>query len=711
MNVSGPSALRLVTVFALLSACATSAPAQSGLPLTIEVERSSRVNRTGGPVRLARRVESASPTILEGVLQIEARDSIGELLSVFHVNDVIVTDGVQYQELMIPGFRSFGGFDVLSLHIKFIDTRNDRSISLDPIELGVPAGSQRALSIAVVRQQAGSTGRDEEQLVDALKLESLHPLGDTSTVQQLLLTRSVRLPGEQLPTDPLRYCAYDLVLLADDALATADEPQLDALLAWVRAGGALCMIIDDARLGRSHARFMNTLAGTDLEDPAFLLDTTGRLVYGAHESPDSPLLFRPGLGRVAVVGWNPSLTRSDAAHWPTTAAFLWRVRNEHFSEIASTGVWDARKTIETVERLGQQGRLMFADFSEGAERYATDMSPKPIQGGIGLVTHLMPRGMKIVPLWLIGGILLLYVVAVVPFAYFVLGGIGLRRWTWVTFPVLTVAFTAFSLVLSNRYMSSADHRGVLVVRDLTTDGRVLRENRLHLLFPSTSRRIETDIGRGLFVPLRFQDFGDENYWMYATGFNYQIEQVRPGPAIVTGRLPIRASAMQAVPQWTPQLNRIMTIPRSLGDEPAFEMPWSQPPDLTLPAVRGALTTLLRERFGHNASAFLFHEYTVTTLLGDGRLFQGDLNSHPYAYTGNQSVAQPANFLHGLCQRNQPGFFGVVSQYAPTGGDRFEDMALLDPTDPREWLLVIVVPTPDETMIYRLLLETRKGRNQ
>ena len=38
--------------------------------------------------------------------------------------------------------------------------------------------------------------------------------------------------------------------------------------------------------------------------------------------------------------------------------------------------------------------------------------------------------------------------------------------------------------------------------------------------------------------------------------------------------------------------------------------------------------------------------------------------------------------------DQPGFLGVVSGYAPTGGDRFEDLLMLDFTDPRQWLLIM-----------------------
>jgi hypothetical protein len=49
-----------------------------------------------------------------------------------------------------------------------------------------------------------------------------------------------------------------------------------------------------------------------------------------------------------------------------------------------------------------------------------------------------------------------------------------------------------------------------------------------------------------------------------------------------------------------------------------------------------------------------------------------------------------------------GLFAVISQISPTGGKDFEDMALLDPTDPDQWLLVVAVDRGDQLHIYRKL---------
>ena len=44
--------------------------------------------------------------------------------------------------------------------------------------------------------------------------------------------------------------------------------------------------------------------------------------------------------------------------------------------------------------------------------------------------------------------------------------------------------------------------------------------------------------------------------------------------------------------------------------------------------------------------------------------------------------------------------------APHGGDNFEDLALLDPTDPGQWLLVIAVADGDSLLLYRHLYHDR-----
>jgi hypothetical protein len=60
------------------------------------------------------------------------------------------------------------------------------------------------------------------------------------------------------------------------------------------------------------------------------------------------------------------------------------------------------------------------------------------------------------------------------------------------------------------------------------------------------------------------------------------------------------------------------------------------------------------------------------------------------------------FLQQTCVRPGLGLFAVVSQIAPTGGDNFEDLSVLDPSNPNEWLLVVVSERQGDLLIYRKL---------
>ena len=51
---------------------------------------------------------------------------------------------------------------------------------------------------------------------------------------------------------------------------------------------------------------------------------------------------------------------------------------------------------------------------------------------------------------------------------------------------------------------------------------------------------------------------------------------------------------------------------------------------------------------------------------------------------------------------QTGLFALVSQIAPTGGGNFEDLALLDPADDRQWLLLVAVRRGNDWHLYRKL---------
>lgn len=703
-----PSTRRLIRIVrSLIAACAlglVGAPlaAQSRFPLKIEIEQASHVSRTGGPVRLDLKYTWGGVGILDGRLYFELRDPLGEKLGFFQVDDLYLTEGEQRQEIMLPGFRVSGQNQAVALLPVILDEEGEHVATLPLLDLRVPGEEQRSIVMAVFRPEIAMGRRDESDLIDALKLDNLAPEYNAGRGWEPLITRSVSLPASEAPQEPLRYCTYDAVLLPGDGLANLNENQLEAMLAWIRAGGALCVLVDETPLKGMHADFLNAIAGADEDAPLFLLDTDRLLVYGNSETPAEPLQYRCGLGRAVVIGWNPDLLRFDAAHWPLTSAYLWRVRYDHLGAIGATGQWDRELTLENVRRLFRDGYQNYGDIEEAALMQASDLKPVPVTGGTGLLTRLMPEGLKIVPLWMIGSILIAYVLLIGPADYLVLGKLGLRRWTWLTFPCVTFGFTAFSVVISNRYMQTADHRSAVVVRDVAEGNRVVRENRLELLFPSTSRQIETDVGRGLFMPLRHQDFGQSTYAMYGP-YGYQTwQEQRAGPASFGGRMPIRCVVNQTVPQWTPQLNRMFTIPLAAAAPAVSPFDWDDVPAFGTPGSEAALVQRVNDAFGPGASLYLYHQREAKALQGNELLFQDQFSGWNQVYVYGQYISRQSDFLRELCVRDQAGFFGIVSQYAPACDDRLEDMALLDLSDPQQWLLVVAVPENGTLVIYRRL---------
>lgn len=672
-------------------------------PLKVEIEPSSHVSRTGGPIRLDLKYTWGGAGILDGQLAFELREPLGELLGVFRIDDLYLTPGEQRQEVMLPGFRIHGQNQALVLRPIILDRDGEQLAALPPLDLRVPGTEQRSLVVAIFRPDYALGRRAESDLIDSLQMENLVPDYDTGRPMQPVLTRSVSLPAADAPQEPLRYCTYDVVLLPADGLAALNENQLEAVLSWVRAGGAVCVLVDDTPLDGRHAKFLNALAGADDDAPLFLLDSNRSLVYGAAETPDAPLTYHTGLGRGAVIGWNPERLEPGADHWPLTSAFLYRVRKDHLGAIAATGKWDREITFDNVRRHFRDGAANYGDLEEAVRMQASDLSPVPISGGAGLLIYLMPEGLKVVPIWMIGSVLMVYVLLIGPADYLILGRLGLRRWTWVTFPFVTIVFTAFSVIISNSYMQTADHRSAVVVRDVIDGGQVARENRLELLFPSTSREIATDVGRGLFMPLRYQDFGEANYYMYSPSSYRAWQNQRTEPAAFAGRMPIRSVVVQAVPQWTPTLNRLFTIPLAV-EEPSNQtgFDWDDVPAFGKDGAESAIVQRVRQAFGSSASLYLYHQHEAKALLGDEFLFPSDYSGWNQIYINGQWVTQQRDLLRELCVRDQGGYFGVVSQYAPTGGDRFEDMALLDLSDPQQWLLVVAVPENDHLVIYRRL---------
>jgi hypothetical protein len=513
----------------------------------------------------------------------------------------------------------------------------------------------------------------------------------------LFTTSEHTLVGE-MSNVSLWYCNFNVVVLFSDAFENIRKSQLTALEAWVKAGGSLCIeplgLLDDY-----HIEFLERIkAANDPKNKSLAL-TPGGTLQPPDETDFENLYY--DLGRIVLIykpvvdGAEDDDTKFDPADWDWRnqgVSFLWQYRQDQLEPIATTGAW---KWHDQAYLGGRRRHDAIAHV--GLPRLTT----VPVVSGDSLFDNLMPDEVKIVPLSYIALILVFYVLAIGPLDYFLLGIFKLRRFTWITFPLTTLFFTMFTVWLSNDYLSSAVERTFLSVVDVGDDGKIIRENRIELLYTGSTHDVTTSLRSSLFTPLNIQRFSNNNTILNRVMRNRnRIRNMNsssqatnsPSSAItpmISGRPPTSVEVTQTMPQWTPQLNRIFTL--KCRDETAIKgvraFNWKKQWNFRNGADQSRVVNAARRAFGPNISVQCFQ--------GQGLVFNAVSASN-----------WPADFISDICVRRQGGgLFGVVSRIAPHGGTDFEDLTMLDPSNPKEYLLVIAVQEDDGMRIYRKLYRT------
>ena len=393
--------------------------------------------------------------------------------------------------------------------------------------------------------------------------------------------------------------------------------------------------------------------------------------------PESGIaMFRCGLGRVVVAAALPESL--DSSEWRRAVAFLWKIRSNQLSDFVDRGKWRTDLQSTPTNRLGYGARL-YDEPSEGPLPFYV----WPIVSSSSLYDTLKPETVRVVPFWAIVLVLSLFVLAVGPVDYCLLGALKCRRFTWVLFPVLCVGFAAFTVALSESYMGSADHRAACVFVDVGKGGRVLRWSRYEMLFTGAEKEVLTELKDSLFAPL------DKTALMgHLAG--------HASPPTYWGRFPAFYSVSRWVGQWTP------TFARTFSLEP-FEssagLDWDAVGLSDFQSYGGLLQVARKVLAGRpfEGDIYLVSRVRIEKLgmgirggVGGGRrdrYYEGGLIN---------------DFLLETSARPQLGLFSVVSQISPNGADNFEDLSVLDPTDSEQWLLLAVTRAGDDYVVYRRL---------
>ena len=765
--MSRPSRHYSITLLSLLVCLIPAAAAAADKPIVgLKMELMSIRNRSSGPLPVRFRLEYNQPRMLEGDLQLSIYDgqdfyTAEDLIAKLRFDDIVLV-GQDYQfNAVLPPLptSTVRNWSIEAVFItdsgpiplsSIIDKQNPPEafdlITSNPAERSVLLCSCCAESIGQ------SASKNRRFLETALSLENYNPLNQSvdensqSTAQEVAEALAPNTAGRSiihfagqwvardLPLDPLSYCAFDLVLLSDGALARLTQDQMDGLSKWVRAGGSVC-ILPDAPMKPMHLELLRTLLGKQQSNAADLtLDDEGRLIVVSDEN-DPLLMNHFGLGRAVILPAVDSLEqRLGKEDLGQVVAFLWKVRRDsgiwngekwsatkYLDQLRATGI-DVRTddigayvTDESLGDLERQNLLrpLLNDRQENGRSYLNTQYLESVFGGSERLNPrtepllsfgeqlLLPEDVEMVPTWVIGLILSGYVLTIGPVDYFVLGWLRLRKYTWVVFPIVTVCFTFLTIAVAHDYMSSEDTGGRLVITDVVDNGIPARQTVLETLFLGGKTEITTNHKSQLVVQAEDSFTAADSQNIYGNGPARESDT----PLNYSGHFPQNYTIRQEVQQWSPVSLRMLSLEPEGVKLPSID--WSDSTLVTTPEGNIRLRAALRKNQIPIHSAVIFHNGTQQALLGQlPPAFEAgsgqQIGMIGDNVPGSRTLAIQQLLSYIPTASNNTGLFRIVSQIAPQGAGSLEDLAFWDSSDPRQWALVIMTTDGDEFQVYRKL---------
>jgi len=660
------------SLLALAGALTLPAVEASGM-LSVRLQPVIAQPRSHAPIWVDVELNSTAGHLIEGSLDIVFMDG-NEVIGRYRSGALALTNGVQRFRLMLPAISTGVGSSVATAAVRFVTEKETWDLGTQSVF--APSTTRRSLVVCM------STPREESDSAYAamarnLLLEQFDPdsgAGSTRSYSSSL----AKVPPQDLPAHPLGYCSFDAVFLAGEGFSQLEGKQLDALLCWLEGGGSLC-VLPRGGLRPCHVQFLNRIAGS--HDLHFALSGGDVQISGA--LPQAGIgMFRCGMGRAVVISTQPeSQVATDSPEWRKAVAFLWRIRHSQLSEFVGKGQW----RTDQQEKLPEQ-RWSARPFYGTPPQGSVSFGFLPFEGAWLLRDSLMPQSVRLIPLWLLASVCVLFLLVVGPLDYYVLGILKRRRYTWAAFPAVSIAFALFLVYLSERYMGGRDQHGALVLTDLSTEGKVLRWSRYEMAFLPRGREERMQVKNALYAQvndpmlLRSPYMAPAPYGSSETALPFYC-----------GRIPADFQVLRSVPQWMPLVHRVFSFGPIAS---AVELNWDAVAPQDLQSHQG-LRQLADKLLGgrpFDGCIFCLHESDVTRLYGDESILRG--RSRFYAYSDF------SNLLRQFSAYPRMGFFSVVSRISPTGSGNFEDLSLLDQTDSQQWLLMAVTRVGADYVVYR-----------
>ena len=606
----------------MLLGCHTSVMA-AGEPLSATFEVHGQ-GRSGAPRGAVVTLLWNGTALLEGDLWIEVLDGRA-VVSRTVVEDLALAPGSQAFGLLLPPASVYGDGRAVQAQLQFRTGR--RTIDLAQHPCSIPGQNERVLSILYPLPVVGGAG--VRKLATAIRPDWLNPEPQAGSYNSL---RSGLCPlrPETFPSTPEEYCAFDVVVLAGAGVGKLRKAQLDALLAWVRAGGSLC-VINPQGLSDTQQEFFTRVFGDTGGDVPLAAGPTGHLV-GPRLT-----LHRAALGRAALLldAELDADAQRDDPEWRRMLAFTWKMRVGQSDAVIIRGNWNAENEDPSTAVGVSTGRLQhFMRASQGRLL----LKPLDFPSVSDYISLLMPRDMQFVRIGQLSLVLGLLVLLVGPVDYFLLKRLRLQRYTWFTVPLYVALASVIIVSLANRAMGRYDRRGRLCVLDTDSTGVPVRHNDIHLMIPSHHGELREPVQRALVAPV---SIGGSHFG--AVGAEGDLA------GHVSGRYPHDFESLASVSQWRPLAWRTLSL------RPSAPFPWHLPQEQDLWTPGGVAAFWTRFQALNKKLPKAVH------LLSGGHLRV--LRDHPWATPVGGGSAHTQN-LAAFAEAPRIGYFSIVSAVRP-----------------------------------------------
>ncbi len=600
--------------------------------------------RTDAPRPVEVRLHWNGSQLLEGRIELTLKTKYESIVRV-QGPETALTNGDQSFRMFLPPVSRFE--DTAEVAVRFLAKSETLDAGSSPIF--VPESSGRNFLVCLCKSAAESSD-------GSIRLwDHLRPLSYIDALPTLWRSAFKFSPAhfsaEDMPDDPLAYCAFDVVVVDETAFGELHEKQLAALARWIRAGGSACI-------------FPGSDSGNRL--PGMLTQLLGESRTKARAAASSGVKeiqsYTAGLGQLVLA---PPDVDFDSDAWRETLGALWRIR-ANLRAGGEEADWNVSNSTGT-SRNPQRTMAYRNGWTN------TLINSKPTtwqftqsgywQGGI-LIQPLLPTEIRLIPTSVIVVILMLFVAMVGPIDYFLLGAFRRRRYTWLLFPCVSAIFTIATVKISRHYLGTRDILGSLRVVDLDEDGRIARVSRVQLFFAAEDREMTTNAQHALASPIN--------------GFGFSAAQQNSPPCYV-GVMPAQFQIVSRVHQWSPQMMRFLSFDEATPPLPIHldqNPPWS-----------------------FDEAVALAKKYALGNTPDDDVYFY---QKGQFEQQEGKHATHIPNLLWAISAAGNYGAFTLVSRISPCGGVFKDDLPLIDSNDPNAWFIAVVHYDKDGITIIRRL---------